>query len=247
VRVGVERTLRYQRLYDPALFSTLTESDGRAVYAIGHLEEVRRIGVSLEFMAAVSLNYLRQLVGERVAMLEVWLEGQPRGPVSAYEAYFGGPVRFGRPSTALVLDPAHLDRPVIGADPQVLRYLGAYAEGLLAERPETERQLPLAERVRHAVERGVLEGNVETDAIARRLGMSTRTMQRHLAASGVGFQGLCDEVRRETAMRLLRGPGASIHEVAFALGYADVPTFYRAFKRWTGRTPAEVLRELRAS
>lgn len=246
VRIGIERTLRYQRLYDPALSSTFNVSGRGGTFTISHVDEVRRIGVSLEFMAAVALTCLRQLVGERIGVVEVQLESSPRTDPAHYERWFGGPVRFEQPQTALVIDPALLERPVIGADPQVLRYLSAYADGLLAQRPETERHLPLPERVRAAIERGVLEGDVAPQAIARRLGMSTRTMQRHLAASGLRFQAICDQVREQLALKLLREPTTPIHEVAFALGYGDVPSFYRAFRRWTGRTPADVRRDLAA-
>jgi AraC-like DNA-binding protein len=100
--------------------------------------------------------------------------------------------------------------------------------------------------VRRAVERGLVEGGVEAEQIAKRLAMSPRSLQRHLAASGLSFQTLCDEVRHRSALELLRESATPIQEVAFVLGYQDVPSFYRAFKRWTGKTPAEVRRELQS-
>lgn len=245
VRAATERTLRYQRIYDPGFYSTLTERNGRLTYAIGHVDEVRKLGAPVEFMLAVSLHYLRQLAGERVNALEAHLETQPRGNPDAYEAYFGGPVKFGQPQTLIVLDARVLDRAVPGADPSVARYLTAYAEELLSKKPDREPELPIVDRVRRALERGVLQGDVEPEAIARQLAMSTRSLQRHLAAAGSSFQSLCDAVRKEAALKLLRESQSTIHEVAFVLGYQDVPSFYRAFKRWTGETPAELRKRLR--
>jgi AraC-like DNA-binding protein len=244
VRAALERTLRFQKLYDPGLYTTFSEADGRATYGIGHVDEVRKLGAPIEFMAAVSLHYFRQLVGEPISVLEVSLETQPRGDPEAYVRYFGGSVRFGQPQTLMVLDAALLDRPVTGADPGVLRYLSAYAEGLLAKLPDTEVQLPLADRVRRAIERGMAHGDIGPEAIARQLAMGSRTLQRRLAGAGTSFQTLADAVRREAALRLLASEATPIQEVAFVLGYQDVPSFYRAFKRWTGKTPAEQRREL---
>jgi len=147
----------------------------------------------------------------------------------------------------ITVDATLLQRPVVGADPQVLRYLTDYAERLLSQLPAAERTLPIDERVRRAVEKGVLEGDFEPETVARTLAMSTRTMQRHLAAAGLSFQEILDNVRRATALRLLREPAATIHEVAFVLGYGDVPSFYRAFRRWTGQTPAEIRKALRSA
>jgi AraC-like DNA-binding protein len=68
--------------------------------------------------------------------------------------------------------------------------------------------------------------------------MSSRTLQRRLADEGVAFAALVDEVRRELALELVRDRARPLGEVAFLLGYAELSPFLRAFRRWTGKTPA---------
>jgi len=94
LQAALERTLRYQRLYDPALATSLERSGDHAAWCISHVEAVRRIGVSLEFMAAVTVHYLRALTGEHVQVVSVALEGEASGDPLVYTRYFGGPVRF---------------------------------------------------------------------------------------------------------------------------------------------------------
>ena len=70
--------------------------------------------------------------------------------------------------------------------------------------------------------------------------MSERSVRRGLAEEGTGQRELLDRVRHERAMALLSERRCSIAEIAFLLGFSELSAFYRAFKRWTGTTPAEV-------
>jgi AraC-like DNA-binding protein len=54
---------------------------------------------------------------------------------------------------------------------------------------------------------------------------------------GQTFDGLLDEVRCERALQAVADTAASLPEVAESLGFAEVSTFYRAFRRWTGLPP----------
>jgi AraC-like DNA-binding protein len=69
-------------------------------------------------------------------------------------------------------------------------------------------------------------------AVAKRIGHSTRSLQRHLAAHGTTFRHLLDEVRRERLLELER-EGLAIEAIAERLGYRDVAALRRAQRRWT--------------
>ena len=68
--------------------------------------------------------------------------------------------------------------------------------------------------------------------------MSRRTLQRRLAAQQTTLTALREEVRKELALAWLGEPRLSITEVAYLLGFSRPSAFHRAFKRWTGQTPA---------
>ena len=153
---------------------------------------------------------------------------QPYGrSVDRLEEAFGPTLEFGCDSDAIVIDRAILDfgigaaRPYAGddADPvETATSLGAFLR----------EQLPY--------------GNMNVQAVAARLRMSTRTLQRRLRDWGFAFEEIVDDVRRvEAIRRVVTGDGSSM-EIAFMLGYSDQSHFIRAFRRWTGTAPRDYAR-----
>jgi AraC-like DNA-binding protein len=80
---------------------------------------------------------------------------------------------------------------------------------------------------------------------AQQLGMSVATLRRRLGDEDMTFTSLVDGVRQELAERELREGRASIGEIAYALGFANLGTFARAFKRWRGAAPSDFRARLR--
>jgi AraC-like DNA-binding protein len=91
----------------------------------------------------------------------------------------------------------------------------------------------------------LLDGEPALGAVAAKLHMSPRSLQRRLRDEGTSFARVLSGLRHDLALRHLRNPQITIGDVAFLLGFSEVSAFHRAFKRWTGRTPAEHLRSVR--
>ncbi len=83
------------------------------------------------------------------------------------------------------------------------------------------------------------QGLRDVEAVARALGMSSRTLKRRLAGEDTSYSALLDQERRARAEALLTHGTLSVKEVAAALGYADTAAFTHAFTRWTGEPPSE--------
>ena len=95
------------------------------------------------------------------------------------------------------------------------------------------------QRVHEAIRGSLRDGAPKMETLAKQLHVSARTLQRRLAEHQTTFQDAVDAVRRELAQQYLRDPHLGVSEVAFLLGYSELSTFDRAFKRWTGKTPRE--------
>jgi len=160
--------------------------------------------------------------------------------LAPYRAVFGVTPDFGADVNALSFDAATLRRPLHGADPGLSRIVTAHAERLLAALAPP--QPGLAGQVRRLVVDGLADGPPTLGQVARRLHQSERSLQRRLAAEGCRFAGLVEQVRRELAQRYIADPRLALGEVAYLLGFAEPSPFHRAFKRWTGMTPAAARR-----
>ena len=75
--------------------------------------------------------------------------------------------------------------------------------------------------------------------IAKELGVSERTLQRRITVEGTTFRQILNETRQEMVRQYLGDTSVEITETAFLVGYDDPNSFYRAFRSWEGKTPAE--------
>jgi AraC-like DNA-binding protein len=76
------------------------------------------------------------------------------------------------------------------------------------------------------------------DKLAHKLNMSNRTLRRHLAAEGISYKTLFNEIRKKKAIDLVSSTNIPIEKIATELGYKDTANFYHAFKNWTSTTPS---------
>jgi len=81
-------------------------------------------------------------------------------------------------------------------------------------------------------------GFPRADEMAERLHLSPRTLHRRLADIGTGYQEILDGIRSRVAVEFLERTGLSIDQIAERSGFSDVSNFRKAFKKWTGQSPA---------
>src|SRR5690606_21310899 len=130
-----------------------------------------------------------------------------------------------------------------GADPALSAILEQHAATILqADAPALS---ALETRLRAAILASVAEGDPSIGAAARRLCMSVRSLQRKLTDAGTSFSRVRDEALHERAAELLGRDELSIDAVASMLGFASRTSFERAFRRWSGRSPATIRRGAR--
>ena len=149
-------------------------------------------------------------------------------------AHLVPPVTFGQPVTRVVTSAEVLDTPLLMADATALRLACEQCEQMLDAISAGGRLVGTVRRLLWKRDGG-LRSPLE---IAEAVNMSPRTLRRNLALQGSSLSALLTEERRDRALLLLRSPDLSIEEVTERLGYWSVQNFTRAFRQWTGTTPA---------
>jgi AraC-like DNA-binding protein len=197
-----------------------------------------RIGIE----AVLTLTYRigRGFVGENTqSAYEVWFRHAEPPYAKQYARVFDCPLRFGQPRNALVFARHVLDFAQAHGDDTMREVLRSSADALLRER-ESE---SVAERVRAILRYEQDIAHMNVGYIAGRLNMNVRALRRRLGAEQTPLSHLLDEARLRIAQRELARPGASIKEVAHGLGFSEASAFHRAFKRWSGQTPAQFMKD----
>jgi AraC-like DNA-binding protein len=238
IREALDVIIRYYRLVADAAPPSLVE-DGdvaRFRYEFVRSREPRVDRIRAEFGLTQILYAARQFFGPSIAPLETWFEHEAPDYVAEYQRIFGGTARFGMPHTGFVMPRALLDAQQLYHDRELLRVLKEEADRWL-ERLGTAPGM--AGRIRRLLVEGFPAIRPEMKAVARKLGMSERSLRRRLQSEGVSFQEIAGGAMGEVARALLRDPSKTIQETAYLLDFSDPSSFHRAFKRWTGETPAE--------
>lgn len=237
VREGLEKVIRYRHLMSQAIELSLVEIDGgraelRFDLSDGDLPHTQH---QIEYMGVVVAKFNQWLTGRDFRPVETRFRHPAPADTAEHRRVFGAPVVFGADTNCLVVEAAFLSRPSVHADPQMHRLHEEFAQRHLV----TLEDRSVVRRVKDELA-GLLEcGPRDLESIARRLDMSPRTLQRRLAEEGSTFQDALDAVRRDTCLSQLETSNLPVTELVYLAGFAEPSTFYRAFKRWTGQTPAE--------
>lgn len=229
------RIARYFRLVHPEA--------GLEVIEAGHRALVRHVPASIgipprhaaEFTLGVLTYIGRREAGAPFRLREVRFSHAQPDRLDEHLRTFACTVRFEQPHNELELDREALALPFVRAEPALCEVLDRHLQELIAKLPSNKSFL---DRVRAALVDELRDGEPTLERLAERLHTSERSLQRHLQREGSSLQALLAEVRTSLAIRYLTERRESIAEVAFLLGFSEVSTFHRAFKRWTGETPA---------
>ena len=143
-------------------------------------------------------------------------------------------MEFAQAADFWVLPASVVRLPVISEDQRLLHILEAHADDLLAKKHPAMGWRGMVENQLLSV---LPSGSLQAGVIADHLGMSVRTLRRHLAQEGTSFATVLDDLRQRLASRYLQDERVTLQQIAWLLGYSEVGAFNHAFKRWTGTSP----------
>ena len=195
----------------------------------------------MECLVTTLIRVCRTLTGRHLKPTAIHLVHRCSGKPSELEKFFGCGIRFAADTDQIIFDRKVGQLHLVGADPYLNEILLQHCEQALAHRRSNVSSLRSA--VENTITPLLPHGKARLDAVARRLGMSSRTLARRLAAEGLNFNVILKQLRSDLAAHYLGEVNLSISQVAWLLGFQTVSAFSHNCKRSTGKNPKHI-REL---
>jgi AraC-like DNA-binding protein len=231
LRSAMEHAIRFYALLHDSLKADLQIATDRATLSIS-FSGLAINEAAYEFALGVHLMAARRMSGlASLAPLEVHFPHARPTQTSTHQRVFQAPVYFDRPQCAIVYSRASLERPLVAADTGLATLLDRHATASLQKLSHTA---GLRSRARNVIRQELTNGKLSAKYLSRQLGISTRSLHRHLAVDGLSYRALVDEVRREIAVQCLSAGDLTIRDLSALLGFTTSPALHRAFRRWTG-------------
>jgi AraC-like DNA-binding protein len=239
---ALRQWVRYLNLLDDAVEVALVSESDRACLRVTRESEAPA-PASHELCFALVAKQAKQLSTVPFRVTGVDFTHHATADAARYRAWFDAPVAFGAEHTQLVMPLTVLDASLISSDPALLAILSRAAGDSQRRGPEPA---TIAAQVARALGEALRSDDANIAHVAKRLGMTSRSLQRRLKDEATSFGAVRERVRRELAQRYLDDKLA-ISEISFLLGFSEPSAFFRAFKRWTGTTPVEARRRAPAT
>ena len=242
VETALRSFVRYLPTHVHGAGSALTVDGGVATlsweFHTPHLEATDQVS---DGALAVMFNVLRELCGTGWTPIEVRFAHRRPDDVAPFRLFFRTTLRFDAEEYALRFSAEWLRHPVPYADAELRRLLQKEIDAL-----DLRHAADFAEQVRRVLRTALITGHGAAEQVAALFSMHPSTLARRLKAEGLGYRQMVEECRYEMARDMLRHSAMEVSQIAAMLDYADASAFTRAFRRWSGTTPARWRSQLEA-
>lgn len=239
LREGFERLSRYSRLISSSGNVSLSEEGHEFTVNFNYealgCNHARSDNALSIIMHMCRINYQNELHPSRVA----FAHSEPDCS-DAYFAYFKTDVTFDAPCDSLSFPLSIIDETLSGSNTQLAKLNDQVIIDYLKDIDKylcDETYNALHEEIKVIIVKKLPSGLVTGQAVAEELLMSYRSMQRRLAESGTTFRELFEQCRRDLAETYVSNGNLNMTEITFMMGFSELSSFSRAYKRWTGHSP----------
>lgn len=193
----------------------------------------------IEIAFAITLSALRFYFGGTLPAMRISLSYAAPDYAARYSELLDAEIRFGQDANRLRFDAALLEHALASANPALAKLAEQHCETLLAAQKNRRADLPAQIEQLLIRQAGHFPSQ---DEVAAMLHMSSRNLRLQLQKHGTSYQRILGDVRRDLSLHYLENTDMTVDEISYLLDYRDTPSFTRAFRKWTGKSPGQVRR-----
>lgn len=236
---ALQRGIRFYDMFDLQLASTLVVEEGKGILVAQADPRLDFREIILETLFFLTQRFMSWLVGKHIVLERVEFDFEDDGDPER-QALFDCPIQFSAGVNRMVFSADYLDLPLVQNELSLSRFLKSSLSELFQR---GNRQMGLPARIRALLAEEYGYNFPDFSGVCESLNMTPQTLRRRLKDAGTSYQQIKDDIREEASVYYLSKPELSIDEIALLMGFSEASSFHRAFKKWTGKTPANFRQE----
>jgi len=234
LRTGLQRLSKYMRILTEGSTLELEESDDTLSAVLRYKPASLQHPTDADATMALLVAMCRVNYGDEFNPASITLTHPAPDCSGKFYELFRCPVNFDAPDNRFTLTMESADKHLQGSNPLLSTLHDQYMIDYLAQLDNSDIQ----HRVRAAIIQQLPDGNINDKKVAEALYMNVRTLQRRLQKEHTTFKSQLNSVRQDLADHYIRDSSKGLAEISYLLGFSEMSSFSRAFKRWTGETPS---------
>jgi len=229
LREGFNRLVRYFKVLNSDSAMEIKEHNDEFIISYKKQYSVGRSAAAMSLLMHICrVNYLEKLSPTKVTF---W-HATPDDTASYYSC-FQCPVSFAAGIDSMIFPVSVIDMELTGGDKQ----LAKLNDQVLIQYLNCLTKNDLITQVKAIIVKELPSGNISNDRVAEELYMGGRSLQRKLKDLGTSYKKVYEQCRRELAEKYIAQGKMSLTEISFILGFSEISSFSRSYKRWTGHSP----------
>jgi len=237
---ALERFFEFNDLIIKDVEFSLNEQDSQAEITFDFAQDVSFTDdIVLDYLMMCTYRIANWLCNESIVINELELNHAPPSYEKELQYIFSGTnVKFNCSRNRITFDKHYLDLPIVRNEAAVDAYNQSAPLGLFL--PKDVRG-STRQTVRKIIKQRFAKQDYIADLqeVSQIMKLGEQTIRRRLAREGTSFNCIKTQVKQDIAMISLGNPHLSIEEISLRAGYSKPAAFIRAFKTWTGFSPAK--------
>lgn len=236
---AMERSAQFYRIVDLPIELRLEE--GATESRLILITEAPERDNILEAMIFISVRFWSWLTGRSLDPISLQLDFPEPPQAEEFRKIFKGPVTYNNARNAIVFPTSWLSLPLVQNPLSLSKFLKDSLAHIIVG---NQQPIGLTEQIKAIISKGYGNHFPDFSQVCDSLSMTPQTLRRRLKEENTSYQAIKDGIRQDAARYYLAKDELSIDEIALMMGFSEASSFHRAFKKWTGQTPAHYRREL---